>query len=157
MTGITLMKNDNIMVNENNNEISKDFVINKIHTFNDMQKFLQAQLIKNKFEEFTTEFDGYISTLNFVITIDTNLKKDGDKDSLKEDIILGKPKRASRSINVSDENAMIGMIIDNRSEIIQLKNLLNDLRTPQKDEEDVLLSLRDFDSTLNDNENDILD
>ncbi|KAF0525124.1 kinase-like protein [Gigaspora margarita] len=148
----------------------RDFV-NKIHNFNDMQKFLQAQLIKNKFEELTTEFDGYISTLNFVITIDTNLKKDRDYDSLKEDIketkeflrLLVKSidfariPRASRSINVSDEDAMIGMMIDNRSEIIQLKNSLDDPRTPQKDEQDVLLSLKDFDSTLNDNENDILD
>ncbi|CAG8843908.1 33937_t:CDS:2, partial [Racocetra persica] len=64
----------------------KDF-IEEIDNFGSFKKFFQANIIKQTFEEITSDFDSYMSSLQFSLIVDLKLQttKDKDHEALKKD------------------------------------------------------------------------
>ncbi|RHZ70491.1 hypothetical protein Glove_271g76 [Diversispora epigaea] len=58
----------------------------KVRELRKWLKFFLAKSINDTFTELTGQFDGYMNSLNFIITINTNLQIERDNEVLKADI-----------------------------------------------------------------------
>ncbi|CAG8666644.1 14004_t:CDS:2 [Cetraspora pellucida] len=92
---------------------------NEISQITGLRKYLQAKSISQTFNELTTDFDGYMRSLSFSITIENQIQAEKDRQVLKEDTEALKQFLDKIDGGITDMDHKINIVIE---EVYALKS-----------------------------------